>query len=296
MSVISVAVDHYARRTRLARAAARKAVAAWATVDRGAVASSWQTRVVTVAAAVVLAKRSAAADADGYLEALLAEQGLADDPAGAVDPAVFARDAADGRSLTTLLFLPAIGSLTAIRRGAPVSEAMLRGRLALERIARTEVADAGRLADSVAMTVRPSVDGYVRMLQTPSCARCAILAGRFYRWSSGFDRHPLCDCVHIPSSTETGRGMVTNPMAAFRAGQIHGLTEAETKAVRDGADLARVVNVKRSGVYAVGDRTFTREATGRRRRAIRPTPEQIYRDAADRGDAVRLLKRFGYIR
>jgi hypothetical protein len=34
--------------------------------------------------------------------------------------------------------------------------------------------------------------GWIRVLDPPSCGRCAILAGRFYKWSDGFLRHPNC--------------------------------------------------------------------------------------------------------
>src|SRR5690606_6627480 len=102
--------------------------------------------------------------------------------------------------------------------------------------------------------------GYVRMVNPPCCPRCAILAGRWYRWSAGFQRHPRCDCVHIPSRESVAGDLRTDPEALFREGKIRGLTEAETQAIRDGADMARVVNVKRSGIYTAGGRRYTREA------------------------------------
>src|SRR5690606_23965723 len=33
---------------------------------------------------------------------------------------------------------------------------------------------------------------YVRMLTPPSCSRCTVLAGRWYRKNAGFARHPGC--------------------------------------------------------------------------------------------------------
>jgi hypothetical protein len=63
------------------------------------------------------------------------------------------------------------------------------------------------------------------------------------------------------------------------------------QAIRDGADMAKVVNARRGMVTAEG-RLFTTEAAGRTPRLM---PEQIYRDAASREDAIRLLRRFGYI-
>src|SRR5690348_18342012 len=40
------------------------------------------------------------------------------------------------------------------------------------------------------------------LLNPPSCQRCAILAGRWYRWSQGFLRHPRCDCVNLPAERQ----------------------------------------------------------------------------------------------
>lgn len=68
----------------------------------------------------------------------------------------------------------------------------------LERLILSEVADAGRTASQVEFVARPDWQNYVRMLTPPSCARCAILAGRIYRDLDAFQRHPLCDCVMVP--------------------------------------------------------------------------------------------------
>lgn len=299
MALPAAVERHYRRRVRWARAVATVAASSWAQVDRDAIAASWRAGLPRIVATLQAAKRSAASEADEYLDAVLAEQGLDADRAGSLNVAAFAEDAADGRPLLSLLFQPAVATLTAMSRGLRLSDAMFGGRLAIDRIVRTEVADTGRLADGAALAARPSVGGYVRMLQAPSCPRCAILAGRWYRWSAGFDRHPLCDCVHIPANESGGQDMTVDPMTAFRAGQIHGLTRAQTKALEDGADMSRLINVHRkNATYTAGGRHMTRELTGRGRRrgAPRPTPEQIYRDATSRDDAVRLLKRFAYIR
>jgi hypothetical protein len=75
--------------------------------------------------------------------------------------------------------------------------------------------------------------------------------------------------------------------------------KANAKAIRDGANMGRVVNAtgRSSGTYIAGERKFTTDATtarGTGRRA-RLTPEAIYREAADRTDAVRLLRLHGYL-
>ena len=45
---------------------------------------------------------------------------------------------------------------------------------------------AGRSAMGAFTASRNEEIGHIRTLIPPSCSRCAILAGRFYRWSDGF--------------------------------------------------------------------------------------------------------------
>src|SRR5699024_5050468 len=141
--------------------------------------------------------------------------------------------------------------------------------------------------------------GYVRMLNPPSCSRCSVLAGKFYRWNAGFRRHPGCDCVHVASTQKaidagSSEGLIHDPYEYF-----NGLSEAEqnklytgagAQAIRDGADLFQVVNSRRgmsyAGVAKDGSRrgqlivdARTSEGTSRRGnfgRATRLTPDAIY--------------------
>lgn len=149
------------------------------------------------------------------------------------------------------------------------------------------VQDAGRAAESVATAVRPNI-AHVRHLTSPSCSRCAVLSGRVYRWSEGFQRHPRCDCTMVPTSVPGSRGLVQDPVALARAGLVSGLSKADLKAVEDGADFSQVVNVRRpeAGLREPG-RVLARKG--------RPTPEGIYRIASTRDEAVALLGRYGYV-
>lgn len=156
-----------------------------------------------------------------------------------------------------------------------------------ERLVASLVQDAGRAADGVAVTVTQDI-GYVRYLTPPSCARCAILAGRFYRYSEGFQRHPNCDCIHIPV-TVANRDFIHDPVDLLEQGKVTGLSKADIRAVADGADLAQVVNVRlrKAGLHSPG-RVLAR--------AGRPTPEGIYAEATSREDAIERLAAAGYIR
>lgn len=160
--------------------------------------------------------------------------------------------------------------------------------IGLSSLAQSLVQAAGQAAQSVTTAARPAVTGYARYLNPPSCSRCAILAGRIYRYSTGFQRHPLCDCVMQPTNETVGRDLITSPAEAFEKGQIRGLSRADTQAIHDGADLGQVVNIRRA---AAG----LSESGAVLARAGRLSPEGIYRTASDRSEALALLRRFGYL-
>jgi hypothetical protein len=170
----------------------------------------------------------------------------------------------------------------------------------LDRNVQTMVADTGRAAASVDIVARPRI-GYVRMLTPPSCARCVVLAGKFYRWNTGFKRHPRCDCRHIPSSENVAGDHTTDPYEYFHslsaADQDRIFTKNGANAIRDGADVFQIVNSRR-GIQPGG--LVTKEGTSRagnfgRGRQQRLTPDGIYSQGLSRDETLRLLERNGYI-
>lgn len=156
-----------------------------------------------------------------------------------------------------------------------------------ERLVAGLVQDSGRAAEQVAIATRPRI-GYVRYLNPPSCSRCAILAGRVYRYSEGFLRHPGCDCIHVPTSL-ANPAFLHDPIDLVRDGLVTGLSKADRKALDDGADMAQVVNVrfKRAGLST---------PDGVLIRAGRPTPAGIYAAATSQEDAIQRLITAGYIK
>lgn len=179
----------------------------------------------------------------------------------------------------------------------------------VEQLIASEIADAGRTASQVEFVARPDWTNYVRMLNPPSCPRCAILAGRIYRDLEEFQRHPGCDCVMVPVTDwqdAHDKGLVSSAQDLFDRGQLHGLSQADEQAIRDGADIAAVVNAHRGMLAAdvFGRRVKATTAGTTKRsawrkanptRLVRLRPESIYRFATDREDAIRLLKLYGYI-
>lgn len=155
-----------------------------------------------------------------------------------------------------------------------------------QRLVESITQETARAVQQAAVVVRPEI-GWVRHLTLPSCSRCAVLAGRVYRWSDGFLRHPGCDCVMIPAA-ENDDSMTYDVEELARSGQVTGLSKADMRALDDGADFSRLVNVRsrKAGLTESG-RVLTR--------AGRPTPEAIYAAAGDDRDAaIEMLKQNGY--
>lgn len=291
------AQEHYAARQRLVAAAAQASATQWAGVDPSAIATSWLARLPTTLTFVSGAQMAAARPAQGYVATVLAAQGAASTADLVASPLALAGIASDGRPLASLLYQPVVATLLAIKQGAPVDRALATGGANLDLLVRTQVADAGRVADLVAAAAEPKVTGYVRVLVPPSCSRCIILAGRVYEWNQGFLRHPRCDCIHIPRVQTKASGLTFSPQAHFKAlsteQQDDTFGKAGAQAIRDGGDISKVVNSRR-GMYVAGGRRLTREAAGKRPRLM---PEQILAEAkGDRAEALRLLRLHGYLR
>lgn len=187
--------------------------------------------------------------------------------------------------LNTLTFTTSVNTFTTMLSTATPDLTALNSEF--DRLVESLVQDAGRAAESVSTTTRLGI-GHVRYLSPPSCARCAILAGRWYRWSEGFKRHPNCDCVMVPARQAAGPDLVADPTDLLREGKIAGLSKADQRALADGADLGRVVNVRlqKAGLSESG-RVLSRRG--------RLTPEGIYASSNTREEALAALQQAGYI-
>jgi hypothetical protein len=300
--LVRLAATHRARQVALAALVRRQFARLWAAVDRRHPIASWAGIQARASALLAAAQSEAARGADGYVAAALVLQGATTDPAGLVSARAFAGHAADGRALSGLLGYPAFEVEAFVDKGMTPEQASAIGARHLDRIVATEVSDAARVATGVAVVGDRAARGYVRMLTPPSCSRCVVLAGRWYAVNAGFLRHPQCDCVHIPAAEHLPEAS-TDPRQYFdsltEAQRDAAFTKAGAQAIRDGADIPRVVNARRKGaVYVAGGWTYTREATTRRGagRRVRLMPESIYREAGgNRDEAIRLLKLHGFL-
>lgn len=329
MASIDLALKHAAQRIALGADVREEAARAWAQIDRGRIAESWLELLITrVLLAIFGGQRAAAAMAQPYAGAAAASSGLSTATAGVIQAASFAGAAADGRSMLTLMLQPVITALTAIGAKVPVDEAMALGAAQLDNIVHTEIADAGRTADQVAMIATPSVDGYIRVVVGDTCSRCIILAGRWYPYSQFFERHPGCDCVQMGAKEAEAAGLIQDPREIYESlttGQRTkaGWSEADQFAIDEGADIVQVTNVRRKengrgGVYTAGGKQYTREGTtraglyggydidpetgkitrrprGSGKKPPRLTPQQIFEDADSREEAILKLRQYGYL-
>lgn len=313
---LDLADKHAAQRIALTSVTTALVDDAWQRVDPDHIVASWTEQLPVVTAATTRAQYQAASTSDGFIDSFdMAGAGVEDD----LDPTAFAGEASDGRGLVGLLMSPAFQVLQLIGGGLLTSDAMSVGGQHLGTIVRTQVADAGRVADGVALTAHRRLDGYVRVVAGGACSRCAVLSGRWYRWNQGFQRHPNCHCVHAPSHRDID---IPSPKEYYdrlspAERRRAGWTEADQRAIADGGDIFAVTNAHR-GVYEAGGQKLTTEGTTRRgafggyrvdddgtlrRRARgekvpkRLTPEQIYAEAGDdRGRAIRLLRENAYLK
>jgi hypothetical protein len=303
------AVEHYKRMQRLQAIAVLAARRAWSGVDAGDLSRSWSFAVPELVSAVSLVQEKAATAGAEYGAATLAAQGLYEAPQHFVDAKGFAGYAPDGRGLDGLLYATVPHTKGLIAGGMDVKDAIRKGGAFLDMLTQTTVADAGRAAAGVDTATRKGV-GYVRMLNPPSCSRCSVMAGRFYRWNNGFLRHPKCDCVHVQTTAKAAaetEGLVHDPYEYFKglpaAEQDRIYTKAGAQAIRDGSDIFQVVNSRRGmkpgglmTTEGTSKRGAFREAAGDSTRGRRLTPEAIYKLNGDnKAAALKDLERYGYI-
>ena len=259
----------------------------------------------------------AASDAMDSSTLMLAEQGDYVRPDGIANPLAFGTGfAPSGIDLESYFDIPVTRTLSAIKSGMGESDAMTAGRATLRQMAMQAIEDTSISAMGVSITQRAGV-GYVRVESPDCCPRCAILAGKYFRHSQNFLRHPKCHGTTIPCKGRDKaekQGWITDPMDRFNrmseAEQDELFGHADAQAIRDGADIYQVVNAHR-GMRPVGRGNIsmtTSEGTSRygwsrmirkyeygQKQRRRLTPEGIYSFNLPREQTIELLKREGYI-
>jgi hypothetical protein len=273
--------------------------------------------------AVLAGQLSVAQGAQAFVNGAMMAQGVSFGPLGRLVPGSLAGLASDGRNLATLLYLPAVTTAQGMAAGLAAEDAAILGLNQMAKIVSTTLADTSRAATSVAMAAEPRVISYVRTVRLPACSRCIILAGRQYSYSTGFKRHPGCDCGMEPMSDAEWRESASpedlfKQMTPEQQHKAFGAGGAD--AIRNGADIGQVVNARRGMATATNGKKVTTEGTTKRgigAKALarngasiqkvpgqklprvneaRLMPETILKNAhGDRGLQIKLLKKHGYI-
>ncbi|MEU9436592.1 hypothetical protein [Streptomyces sp. NPDC048252] len=274
LTVRQIALRHYRKQARVARLTANQVQRLWSLLDASDLSGSWDARIgPRIVQTVTAGQLRSAAMADDYVDAVVDAEGANPVRAGRVRPSAFAGLAADGRALDSLLYLSVITTKQGIAGGMATEDALTRGLRQALTLSSSEVTQAGRGAVGASMAGKRTIQGYVRVVQPPACSRCVILAGKEFGWNSGFQRHPKCDCIHLPTTliarnqhrgragsdsftptTRPGTGTpgFIDPQAYFnrlsRSEQDRVFTAAGARAIREGADMGQVVNARR-GMY-----------------------------------------------
>ncbi|WP_432132744.1 hypothetical protein [Streptomyces tendae] len=332
MSPSPEAVAHMEARRRLALATAIAAHRAWRQLDRDNLQQSWMANVGNVLALVVASQMRAAEMTSPWLNRLLGPENEDRPDANRIVPAAFAGVDGAGRPLGGVLMAPIWAALRLVTAGRPIVQAMLAGQSLLDAIVQTAIADIGRAADSVGMTARPGVTGYIRVVEGGACSRCIILAGAEYHTDKAFLRHPRCKCGMEPVTRDhTPDAPLPKDIVAAMSEEQRRKTFGKdgAKALAEGADVGQLVNARRGmqsavvygrklqittegttrrgfaahrliaekGAAKAGGSRFG-DATAKRLRSKTPRlmPEEIFRIAdGNREHAVRLLHLHGYI-
>lgn len=224
----------------------------WAAVGED-LDTSWSRVGPRVNALIANAQAGAAYDGALSVHQSLGSVGALVIPAAVILPEAWAGWTDQGLPLDRLTY----GSVVASRKAEADSWAMRKqvGLDWLTHVAREQVGSASRGAAQVAVATREGV-GYTRLVNPPCCKDCAVLAGKWFRWNTGFQRHAGCDCTHVAVA---GGTVPSGYVPEVPTAQIHDLSDAERRALAEGADLSQVVNAARG---AKGHLT-TEGATGR---------------------------------
>ena len=281
--------DHYRAQQRMLVRALAAVRSEWARMGQD-FDSSWSRIGPRVVALTAAAQVGAARDGIAYVPAALEEQDLPTKTVGKPRGLAFVGSATsiDGLtygSLDDLLYGAVVHARTANVTSFP--ERLQVGGRHLERLVHTQISDAARMAASTTISATHGA-GWVRMVNPPCCQRCAVLAGKFFYSNDGFQRHPQCDCRHVP----TNKANWSDVGADIKPDDIKDLTQAQRQAIADGSDMNRVINSHRAGKRSE-DLMSTFEGAKRGRRRL--TPEGIYKVSSTREEALRRLREHGYL-
>lgn len=243
---------------------------------------SWQDIRPTALDLVGAGRAAAVRSAIEYTPLALDEMNIDAPAVAGLEGSAFLTAAPSGVAVATILDSTPIRAKQAIANGFTVAQSLATARQWLTSMSLTLMADTRREVYQADMGIRFNLSGYTRMVNMPSCRDCLILAGKWYRWNTGFDRHPHCDCTHIPANEDVAGDLTTDPYKAFesmsRVEQEKMFGASAARAIRDGADIYKVYGQTASKMRSANNRI-----------------DRIYRTAGHRTNAVKMLRERGFI-
>ncbi|WP_159944800.1 MULTISPECIES: hypothetical protein [unclassified Nocardiopsis] len=200
-----------------------------------------------------------------------------------------------GRDLLDVLDHAQLAARSFIWGGMAPDAAWARSRSILERTVSTEVGDAAREVMNTGVALDDRITGYERLVTLPACDRCLVLAGRFYRYTEGFARHPRCEgCVHVPTYHVPGLGVIGGVPAEHNPDDLAASLSPEERravfgpegaeAIESGAGVSPVVQGRHDPPRRI---TRADRATARR---LGIEPSEINANRAGRGRSLRWIR------
>jgi hypothetical protein len=265
-SVAQIALARRDRIVSVADTARARSLRVWRQMDFKNLDASWYAIAPTISQQVSAAQLVLANESDRFTNAITRASG-AQQPRGEIQSQAFAGVDGAGRDLSGTLEGAVTTTKTAIGSGLGATESLQAGASYLAAIVKTLIADASRSADLVA-AASSSYTYYVRVVGGSACSRCAILAG-IRSGSEAFARHASCQCsaAAVTETRKEGDRYSTYDKSAIKDGLFDGpseyfdalsaveqdriFTKAGAQAIRDGADINKVVNARR-GANGIG--------------------------------------------
>lgn len=291
----------------------------WRRMDASDLDMAWRSILPALMAVVTASQLRAAEVGAEYVPQIRQELNISSRQEGEMRPSSLAGVASNGAPLELTLAGGLYSTKRAIGKGASTYTALRAGGMRLGQTVQLQVADAGRVASSINTVGDKALTKYTRVLTHPSCSRCVLLAGQTYWFAEPFQRHPRCDCRHIPCNEDVAGDLTSDPQDYFQSlsepEQDRIFTKAGAQAIRDGANMNQVVNARRGmyttrggnlatsagssrrGLWGSSQTEFDRRTGGRVRTARRDRmmPETIYSLTNDRDEQIRLLKYYRFM-
>lgn len=268
-----VADAHQRRVIRRVESAAQQGLKLWGQMDPQNLDASWLSVGPAVAELTTNAQRANAVDAEKYIASAASVQGARSGRVRLTPEALSGVDAS-GRDVEGLLHGAVTTTKEQIGKGLSLPNAMLTGASYLTAMLKTAVADLARSSQLVGATGK-GWTLYVRVVNPGACSRCAMLAGK-QSYSKPFLRHPACKCTSWPidgdNSSDVPAGLFSTPDDYFdslsKAEQDRVFTNAGAEAIRQGADVSRVVSARRNARGLSYGGRETRQVRGRLERQV----------------------------